>query len=132
MIYMCTLFEKQTPTLLSWPINISIIFMLLIMPLKPNTRTLSRPIPPRHLGGNGVKRTCRLQLLSFTRGSECKHVVSSLHFSQNTPIYLRNKALNCHHGRYTYRLISWLLCCLPCGQQIGLNDIILKNNHGDS
>ena len=36
--------------------------------------------------------------------------VSPLHFTQNTPIYSRNKAANCFHGRYTYRLISWLLC----------------------
>ena len=34
---------------------ISTDLMLIITPLKPNTRTLSQPIPTRYLSGNGVK-----------------------------------------------------------------------------
>ena len=45
---------------------------------------------------------------------------------KNTPIYSRKKPLNCYHGGYTYRLISCLLCRLPHGQQVDLNDIILR------
>ena len=126
MWYICDLFAKQTPTLLSWPIYISINLMLIITPLKPNTRTIRRPIPTCHLGGNGVKRNRQLQLLPFTRRCQHKHVVSSLHFTQNTLIYSRNKPLKCYHGRYTYQLISCLLRRLPCGQQVGLNDIWKK------
>ena len=64
-----------------------------------------------------------------------KHAVSpagSLNFTQNTPIYSRKTPLNCYHGGYIYRLISWLLRRLLCGQQVGLNNIILKNNYGGS
>ena len=124
MRYIRDLFPKQTPTLLSWPICISINLMIIITPLTPNTKTISRPIPTRHLGGNGVRRTRRVQLLPFMRGLERKQVVSSLHFTQNTPIYSRNKALNCYHGEYTYRFIDFMLTTpLPCGQQVGINNI---------
>ena len=69
MRYICNLFAKQIRTLLPWPICRSIDLMLIITPLKPNTRTLSRPIPTRHIRENGVKRNRprRLQLLPFTR-----------------------------------------------------------------
>ena len=120
--YIFVISEKQTPTLLSWLICISINLMLIITPLKPNTRTLSRPIPTRHLGGNGVKRNRRLQFLPFMRGLKRKHKIR-----QYTPIYLRKKPLNCYHGGYTYQLISCLLRHLPCGQQVGLKDICKKN-----
>ena len=87
--------------------------MLIITPLKPNTRTLSRPNTdaPGRLGGNGLEQNRRqLQLLC-----EDSCIIK---VTQNTPIYSRNKPLNCYHGRYTYRLISWCLRRLPCGQQV--------------
>ena len=45
MRYIRNLFAKQTPTLLLWPICISMYLMLIITPLRTNTKTLSRPIP---------------------------------------------------------------------------------------
>ena len=120
MRYIRNLVAIQTRTLLPWPICRSIDLMLIITQLKPNTRTLSRPIQTRQLGGNGVKRNRRrrLQLLPFTRKCQRKHRdrsvimefgMSFIHSTQHTPIYSRNKLLNCYHGIYTYRFISWLL-----------------------
>ena len=68
MQYIRNLFAKQSPTLLSWPICISMYLMLIITPLGTNTKTLSRPISrpdvPGRLGGNGLERNRRqLQLL---------------------------------------------------------------------
>ena len=61
--YIRDLFARQTPTLPSWPICSSMDLMLIITPLEPNARTLSRPIPrhdaPGSLGGNGLERNRR-------------------------------------------------------------------------
>ena len=112
--YIRYLFAKQNPTLLSWPICTSMDLMLIITPLETNARTLittkyRRALPPRW-ERVGTKPPARLQLL---REDSCVIKVT-----QNTPIYSRNKPLNCYHGRYTYRLISWCLRRLPCGQQV--------------
>ena len=63
-------FAKQTPTLLSWLICLSINLMLIITLLKTNTKTLSPPILSVRRddagaeSGNGLKRNRRqLQLL---------------------------------------------------------------------
>ena len=87
---------------------------------EPNTKTLSRPNTdvPGRLCGNGLKINCRLQLLFE---DSCVIKVSAIHAI--TPIYLRKKPLNCYHGGYTYRLVSWLLRRFSHGQQLGLNDI---------
>ena len=81
------LFAIQTRALLPWPIGRSIDLMLIITPLKPKTRTLSRPMPTRQLTWNGVKRNRRprLQLLPVTRKCQRKR------WDQNTPIYSRKK-----------------------------------------
>ena len=122
MRYIRNLFAIQTRALLVWPICRSIDLMLISTPLKPNTRTLSRPNTdaPGRLGGNWLKRNRRQ--LQLSHKDSCVIKVSVM---QNTPIYSRKKPLNCYHGRYTYRLISWLLC-LPRGQQVGLDDIWKK------
>ena len=49
-------FAKQSPKPLSGPIYITIDLMLIITPLKPNTRTTSRPILTCHLVENWGKR----------------------------------------------------------------------------
>ena len=96
--------------------------MLIIMPLETNARTLittkyRRALPPRW-ERVGTKPPARLQLL---RKDACVIKVT-----QNKPIYSRNKPLNCYHGRYTYRLISWCLRRFSRGPQVGLNDISRK------
>ena len=58
---------------------------------------------------------------TFTRGLLRNQSFSN--FTQTTPMYSRNKPLNCYHGGYTYRLISWLLRRLLCEHQVSLNDI---------
>ena len=120
IIYSSSLQETNPYTLIMADMH-----MLIITPLKPNTSTLSRPIPTRHLGGNGVKQNCRLQLLLL-----CEDWSVNMKFDftlrKNTPIYSRKKPLNCYHGGYTYRWISCLLRRLPQGQQVDLNDIILR------
>ena len=90
------LFVKQTPTLLLWPICILMDLILIITPLKPNTRTLSRPIPMptaalvgtdwNEMGGsyNFYVRTP-----GYSKFQE---------FMQNMPIYTRKKPVNCYHG----------------------------------
>ena len=52
--YICDLFVKQTPTLLSWPICTSMDWMLIITPRKRKTKTLSGPIPTRPAGSVGT------------------------------------------------------------------------------
>ena len=78
--YIHDLFAKETPTLLSWPICLSIDLMLIITTSKKtNPRTLSRPNTdaPGRLGGNGLERNRRqLQLL---RGDSCVIKVLAIH-----------------------------------------------------
>ena len=124
MRYIYTLFAKQTPTLLSWPICTSIILMVIITPLKTNTRTLLRPISKRHLCGNGVKRNRRLQLSLLS-------LITSL-YAKYPDIFGKETTKLLSWMIYIFRLISWFLRCLPRRQQVGLNDIILKNNRGGS
>ena len=65
--YIRDLFAIQTPTLLSWPICLSIDLMLIITPLETNARTLittkyRRALPPQW-ERVGTKPPARLQLL---------------------------------------------------------------------
>ena len=92
------------------------------------TRELCRDqYPPAASMGMGWNETKRKPTtFTFTPGSKHLHVVSSPRFTQKTPIYLRNKPLNCYHGGYTYRLILCLLRRLLCGQQVGQNYIWKK------
>ena len=67
--YIRDLLAKQNPTLLSWPICLSIDLMLIITPLGGNTKTLSRPIPtcPSASVGTGWNETAG-KTTTFTRG----------------------------------------------------------------
>ena len=78
---------------------------------------VSGPIPTRPAASvqTGCNGAGGLQLL---REDRFVNLSGLLYFTQNTPIYiqkknkkknLRKKPLNCYHGGYTYRLISWLL-----------------------
>ena len=94
--------------------------MPIITPLETDARTLSRPNtdapgprPPRW-ERVGTKPPARLQLL---REDPCVIKDSAFH-AKYADIFEKNKPLNCYHGRYTYRLISWLLRRLPCGEQV--------------
>ena len=91
------IFEEQTPTLLSWPIY---ILFNLITPYKRYTRTVSGPIPTRPAASvqTGCNRAGGLQLLREDR------------------FVNMSGSLNCYHGGYTYRLISWLLRRFSRGQ----------------
>ena len=69
--YIRDLFAIQAPTLLSWPICISMDLMLIITPLETNARTLSRPNTdapaPAASVGTGWNETAG-KTTTFTRG----------------------------------------------------------------
>ena len=67
--YIRDLLAKQNPTLLSWPICLSIDLMHFITPLGGNTKTLSRPIPTRPSAsvGTGWNETAG-KTTTFTQG----------------------------------------------------------------
>ena len=88
---------KQTPTLLSWPICLSIDLMLIITPLKPKTRTLLRPIPTRCIRGNGVKRNRRLQLLLLREDRSVNNTPITSLYAKYADIFEKG----------TTKLLSW-------------------------
>ena len=100
--YICDLFAKQTPTLLSWPICTSMDLMLIITPLETNARTLITT-KYRRLGGNGLERNRRQDYNFYARTPAWSKIQ---HFAQNTPIYSRNKQnpiVDMEDIRYTIR-----------------------------
>ena len=101
MRYIRNLFAKQTPTLLSWRICLSIDLMFIISPLETNTKTLvysdQYRQPTRHLGGNGVKGNRWLQLLLLREDRSVNNTPITSHYAKYANVF----------EKQTTKLLSW-------------------------